>query len=68
VLGVTHAMVAATGAPADGFVPVITGIGARGYVLERDVAQDRWLGLACFVRRDPVTGHLTFTYTAKAPP
>ena len=40
-LGITRSMVAATGAPRDGFLPVITSVGVRGFVVERDVMRDR---------------------------
>ena len=67
-LGVTHSMVAATGAPRDGFLPVITSVGVRGFVVERDVMRDRWMAMPCVVRRDAGTGHLTFSYGLNAVP
>ena len=67
-LGVTHSMVAATGRPVGGFLPVITSVGVRGFVVERDVVQDRWMTMPCVVRRNASNGHLTFTYGYAAVP
>ena len=67
-LGITRSMVAATGAPRDGFLPVITSVGVRGFVVERDVMRDRWMAMPCVVRRNASTGHLTFSYGLNAVP
>ena len=67
-LGVTHSMVAATGAPRDGFLPVITSVGVRGFVVERDVIRDSWMKMPCVVRRNAANGYLTFSYGLTAVP
>lgn len=66
-LGYTVSMVAATGQPRDGYLPVLTSVGVSGWVREAEVERDRWTGQTCVVRRE-VNGHLTFSYGHGATP
>lgn len=66
-MGYTVSMVAATGQPRDGYLPVLTSVGVSGWVREVEVERDRWTGQTCVVRRE-ANGHLTFSYGHGATP
>ena len=60
-LGHTVSMVAATGRPMSGYLPVLTSVGVNGWVRLAEVERDRWTGQPCVVRRE-ANGNLTFSY------
>lgn len=66
-LGYTVSMVAATGQPKNGYLPVLTSVGVSGWVREAEVDRDRWMGQTCVVRRE-ANGYLTFIYGHDATP
>ncbi|RYF20377.1 MAG: SH3 domain-containing protein [Oxalobacteraceae bacterium] len=65
-IGRVTSWVAVTGASQNGFLPIETPAGPRGWVMEELVERDTWANMKCVAQRQP-TGRVYFIYGGTPP-
>lgn len=65
-MGYVSSWVAVTGPVRNGFLPVETPTGPRGWVMQETVERDTWINMKCVARRGP-NGRVFFIYGGTPP-
>lgn len=65
-MGYVSSWVAVTGPARNGFLPVETPTGPRGWVMQETVERDTWINMKCVARRGP-NGRVVFIYGGTPP-
>lgn len=65
-MGYVSSWVAVTGPARNGFLPVETPTGPRGWVMQETVERDTWINMKCIARRGP-NGRVFFVYGGTPP-
>ncbi|MDT8351010.1 hypothetical protein [Roseomonas mucosa] len=65
-MGYVSSWVAVTGPARNGFLPVETPTGPRGWVMQENVERDTWINMKCVARRGP-NGRIFFIYGGTPP-